>query len=180
MARRVQDKTLDTRAARGKLKARGKPYWRQIERGLHLGYRRISGKAGTWWTRHYLGEQEYEIKPLGAADDLSDADGVAVLSFWQAQEQARKRHVTRAHSAAGIGPLTISSALDAYFEHLEARGKSASHQHHHARAFIIPPLGEIELSALTTAQLNKWLHNLAKEPPRVRTAPGQPQQYRSF
>jgi hypothetical protein len=40
MARKVKDKALDSREARSKLKVRGKSYWRTIERGLHLGYRR--------------------------------------------------------------------------------------------------------------------------------------------
>ena len=60
MARKVKDKELDSREARGKLKPRGKPYWRTIERGLHLGYRKLKGKAGTWCARHYIGEQQYE------------------------------------------------------------------------------------------------------------------------
>ena len=47
MARKVRDKALDTRAERGKLKARGNPYWRALDPGAHLGYRRIAGKAGT-------------------------------------------------------------------------------------------------------------------------------------
>jgi hypothetical protein len=47
MARRVLDKNLDSKDARRKLKARGKPYFRTIEQGLHLGYRRrTNGKAG--------------------------------------------------------------------------------------------------------------------------------------
>src|SRR3974390_2918866 len=82
MARKVKDKELDTREARSKLKPRGKPYWRTIERGLHLGYRRLKGKAGTWWARHYLGNQQYELEAIGIADDLSDADSVAILDFW--------------------------------------------------------------------------------------------------
>ena len=115
MARKVKDKELDTREARGKLKPRGKPYWRTIERGLHLGYRRLKGKAGTWWARHYLGVQRYELEALGIADDLSDADGVAVLSYWNAQDKARERMVKRAHAAAGkTGPLTVSNAMDTY------------------------------------------------------------------
>ena len=38
MARKVRDKQLDTREARSKLTPRGKPYWRAIEAGLHVGY----------------------------------------------------------------------------------------------------------------------------------------------
>src|SRR6516165_9690860 len=66
MARRVHDKTLDSRDARRRLKIRGKPYYRAIERGLHLGYRRLGGdQAGTWVARHYIGGQQYEVERLG-------------------------------------------------------------------------------------------------------------------
>jgi hypothetical protein len=37
MARRVRDVTLDSRAARAALKVRGKPYYRGIGPGLHIG-----------------------------------------------------------------------------------------------------------------------------------------------
>ena len=35
----------------------------------------MRGKARTWNVRHYLGDQRYEIKQIGIADDPSDADG---------------------------------------------------------------------------------------------------------
>ena len=44
MARRIADKNLDSKDARRKLQPRGKPYWRSVERGLHLGYRRLREK----------------------------------------------------------------------------------------------------------------------------------------
>ena len=54
MARRVRDRAIETREARRKLKASGKPYWRAIGKGLHVGYRK--GKAsGVWVVRRYLG-----------------------------------------------------------------------------------------------------------------------------
>src|SRR5213083_1619951 len=102
MARRVHDATLDSREARRRLKIRGKPYYRQIERGLHLGYRRLGGgQAGTWVSRLYAGQQSYEVAKIGIADDVSDADGAAVLDFWQAQNAARKAMVDRAQRANG-------------------------------------------------------------------------------
>ena len=93
MGRKVKDKTLDTREARGKLKANGKPYYRMIEPGLHLGYRKLKGRAGTWLVRQYLGKQAYEVERIGTADDLSNADGEAILDFKQAQDKARARMV---------------------------------------------------------------------------------------
>jgi integrase len=182
MARRLKDATLDTREARGKLKPQGKPYWRAIERGLHVGYRRLKGKAGTWWARHYLGEQTYQTEPLGNADDLSDADGVAILSFWQAQDKARERMVARAHTAAGkAGPYTVADALDAYIDFLDNEGRSAtaaSDARYRDRAFIRPKLGEVELAELTSERLRAWRNALAKSAPRLRTKAGEKQKHR--
>jgi integrase len=181
MARKVRDASLDTREARTKLRPRGKPYWRAIERGLHLGYRRLKGRAGTWWLRHYLGKQDYEVESVGNADDLSDADGVAILDFWQAQTRARERMVSRANIAAGkTGPLTVRDALEQYLEWLDSNRKSAADARARAEAFIYPKLGEIECGALTADDLRKWHVGVAKEPPRVRTAKGKPQRHRPF
>jgi hypothetical protein len=101
MPRTLRDAALETRAARSRLKARGKPYYRALETGLHLGYRRPQTGSGKWLARHYIGDQAYELETLAIADDFSDADGVAVLSYRQAQAKARERMVARAHHAAG-------------------------------------------------------------------------------
>ena len=85
MARTVRDALLDSRTARSRLKARGKPYFRSLEPGLHLGYRKPLSGPGKWVARHYVGDQTYELETLAIADDYSDPDGVAVLSFHQAQ-----------------------------------------------------------------------------------------------
>jgi hypothetical protein len=181
MARKVRDKELDTREARLKLTARGKPYWRTIEHGLHLGYRRLRGKSGTWWVRHYLGDQRYEAGSLGIADDLSDADGVAVINFWQAQQKARERMVSRAHAAAGkTGPLTVEDALELYVEYLERDRKTAYDARRRAEALIYPRLGSIECAALTADEIRKWHVDMAKERPRARTRKGVKQAYRAL
>jgi hypothetical protein len=91
MARTIKDALLDSRTARSRLKARGKPYWRGLEPGLHLGFRRPATGAGKWLARHYVGDQKYEVETIGVADDFSDPDGVAILSFPQAQTLARTR-----------------------------------------------------------------------------------------
>jgi integrase len=175
MARKVRDRELDSREARGRLKPRGKPYWRTIERGLHLGYRKLKGKAGTWWARHYVGEQQYEIEALGNADDMSDADGVAILSFWQAQDKARERMVKRAHAAVGkTTPLTVSDAMDAYLEYLENKNHgTASDARSRDRLFIRPQLGQFEIDALTTDQLQHWHSALGKALRHVRSSAGE-------
>jgi integrase len=184
MARKVRDKTIDSREARRKLAPRDTCHWRSIERGLHLGYRRIKTAAGTWWARHYLGDQQYETESLGIADDLSDADGVAVLDYWQAQEKARDRMVQRAHAAAGkTGPYTVADAMDAYLRFLSDDGRTTytiRDARYRDQAFIRPKLGNTEVAALTAQKLRQWRDDLVQTPARVRTKKGSAQGHRKI
>ncbi len=96
--------------------------------------------------RHYVGGQAYEVETLAAADDFSDADGIVILNFKQAQEQARERMKKRAHAAAGkSGPYTVNDAMDDYLKWLDTEGRSAAaiaDAKGRANAFIRPKLGE--------------------------------------
>ena len=187
MARRTPDARLESRESRSRLASRGKPHYRLLEPGLHIGYRRLKGRkgrpavAGTWVARHYVGGRSYIVEKIGVADDFSDADGTIILSFAQAQDKARTRMVLRARSADGItGPLTVRTAVEGYLEFLEAHGKSAVDARHRANAHICPKLGDLEVSSLTPTMLRKWLANLARALPRARTKPGKLQQHRAF
>jgi integrase len=178
MARKVRDATLDSRDARRKLKIRGKPYYRALDRGLHLGYRRLGGGvAGTWVARHYVGEQSYVVEKIGMADDVSDADGTVVLDFYQAQGKARE-HV--AADRAGGGLLTVAKAMEAYCNWLDVNRKTGKDARIRADALINPVLGEIQVAALTADDIRKWHTDLAKTPPRVRTGEGLKQQYKAI
>jgi integrase len=163
MPRKLRDRQLDTRESRGRLAVRGKPYWRTIEQGTHLGYRRIGGRAGSWCTRHYLGEQRYEVEGLGIADDQSDADGLTILNFWQAVDKARERAVSRAKAAAGItDPVTVAAALEQYRHDLETRGADVSNvarvQLHMSEELAGKLVGE-----LTADDLKIWRNKLRKK-----------------
>jgi integrase len=179
LARRVHDKALDSRDARRRLKIRAKPYYRAIERGLHLGYRRLGGNAaGSWIGRFYRGNQQYEVERLGTADDMSDADGIAVLDFWQAQDAARKAMVERAHRAhVKHGPITVGDAMDEYLAFLDHNRKSGADARYRDRAFIRPALGNVQVAELTADRLRKWMADMARTPARLRTREGLKQQY---
>jgi integrase len=182
MARTIRDATLETRAARSRLKPRGKPYYKSLEPGLHLGYRKPVSGAGKWVLRHYAGGAAYDVETVATADDFSDADGVAILDFRQAQAVARGRMVERARSAAGIsGPWTVADAMNAYLDFLEGEGRSP-HAIRDARCrdllHIRPKLGGDELVSLTAERLRRWRNDLAKQPRRVRTRKGETQKHR--
>jgi integrase len=187
MARRTPDARLESRESRSRLASRGKPHYRLLEPGLHIGYRRLKGRngrpavAGTWVACHYIGSQSYAVEKIGTADDFSDADGTIILSFSQAQDKARAHMVRRAQSANGIaGPLTVQAAVEMYLQVLEAHGKSAVDSSHRARAHIFPVLGNVEVATLSTDLLRKWHTGLIKALRRTRTKPGEPQQHREF
>jgi integrase len=172
MARTLRDTRLETAEARRKLAARGKPYWRLIEEGVHLGYRRLKGRAGTWVSRHYRGDQQYVTDKIGIADDNSNADGDTILSFKQAQDKARGRPISKS------GPFTVDDAMAAYLEFMENNRKSAADARCRYELHIKPTLGEVEVAQITAGRIRKWLANLAKSPAMVRTKEGDEQNHR--
>jgi len=167
MPRAVRDSKLDTRTARANLKPSGKPYYRALDHGLHLGYRK-GARAGRWVARIYLGDQKYQVETIGTADDRAEADGVEVFDWSQAQAKARARKAQLAKTAAGIEdkpPLTIKQACEEYINDLRARkGEDAAKDADgRVRKRLIPVLGAKLLADLTTADLRGWRNSLVRD-----------------
>jgi integrase len=191
LPRKVRDSKLETRTARSRLKVAHKPYFRLIEPGLHLGYRKLASGPGTWVARRYDSDQRtYAVMNLKTpdgrlivADDYSDANSKTVLSFAQAQEQV-KAHRPRAQDEDDDdeGPYTVAKAMDAYFAFLETEGRS-SDTIRDARwrddAFIRPKLGNVEVAVLTAKRLRKWRDGLVQMAPRLRTKKDESQKHRA-
>ena len=76
---------IDSKHARRQLDSRTSAYWKQIDPGFSIGYRK-NKNTGTWFARRYL-SGEYTIRRLGAADDNQPANGIDVLSFKQARKK---------------------------------------------------------------------------------------------
>src|SRR5258708_6519599 len=181
MARRVLDARLDSREARGRLKASGKPHWCQLEPGVSISYRKPLRGTGKWVLRlHISGKNDYSNETFATADDYSDPDGAAILDFWQAQKKARQRMVERADSATGVspGPKTVGDALDSYIDYLKTESKSAKQANSTIDAIIRPEPGHVKLNSVTTEQIRKWLKGVAASRARVRTKAGEEQRYK--
>jgi integrase len=183
MARTVRDANLETRTARLRLPIRSEPYWRGLEKGFALGYRR-RGKGGTWLARRRLeGGGGYAEHKIGASDDLQDADGVAILDYGQAQKAARAWWRVEVRREEGHdtreGPFTVQNAVDDYLSAYERRGGKALYDTRRtAEAHILPPLGGIRVGTLTTRKISDWHHGLAEKRARARTKRGRKQNYR--
>ena len=174
MARTVRDAELMNRTKRLKLAPRAKPYWRALEAGLHLGYRRSKAGSGAWIVRRFLGEGRYDEGRIGHADDFDAADEKTVFSFDGAQKVARDRARAAKRADLGIqpdaGPYTVADTIRDYFEARERRGsKGIEADRKSAEARIVPDLGGIEVARLTTKRIRDWQSGLAKAPKLVRT-----------
>jgi integrase len=159
MARRVRDKGLESRSARAKLKASGKPYYKAIGEGLHLGYRK-GATVGKWVARIYVGDQKYEVQTIATADDYEDADGQRILTFWQAQDRARELAGKKVYT----GPFRVRDAVEAYLNYLGDRttaydGRIRFEKH------ILPVLGDTPLGELAADQIRNWHRELARSLP---------------
>jgi hypothetical protein len=182
MARTVRDANLETRTARLRLPIRSEPYWRGLEKGFALGYRR-RGKGGTWLARRRPADGGYVEHKMGTSDELQDADGVAILDYGQAQKAARawwraelrreEGHDTRS------GPYTVADALADYLKELEGRGgKSLYHTQRAAETHVLPALGTTLVGKLTAKKIEDWHRGLATKPALARSKPGRKPNHR--
>lgn len=172
MPRKARDDRLDTRTARLKLAVRREPYWRTIQEGRAIGYRRLpGGKAGTWIARHYSPTEGRRYLSLASADDLLDADGGSTLTFAQAQARAAEWFKEIERTAGRVAePITVAEAMDHYLADYLARGGKAERDLRTTiAAHVLPELGAKRVADLTLATIRAWHHRLAAAPARLRT-----------
>jgi integrase len=181
MARIVRDAKLETRTARLRLPIRSEPYWRGLENGFALGYRRRT-KGGTWLARRRVEGGGYTEHKIGTADDLQDADGVAVRDYGQAQKAARAWWRSELRRAEGhdtrSGPFTVADALADYLMAFERRGGKSLYETRRAAERHILPLGHTLVAKLTTKKIEDWHHGLAEKPALARNKQGSKPNYR--
>ena len=155
MPRQVRDSNLENRTARARLRVQHKPYFRLIEKGLTLGYRKLLSGPGTWVVRRYIGGK-YNVtnlrSPDGAvvlADDYAEGDGRAIMTFAQAQTAARIKPGQR------VGPYTVADACDDYLSYLKSDGRSerAIADARSKLGIVKSDIGEVKTAALTSKRL---------------------------
>src|SRR6516165_6948139 len=149
---------LETASARRKLPISKKPLYVKIAPNIRFGYRRNEG-PGTWSVR-VTGPGVDWIKRIGLADDFEPADGRSVMSFWQAQDAARKLARRQPGDDADESrPLTVGEAIDLYARDLEARGGDG---YNSTRARLHLPASNLSkpVGLLRAAELCKWRDGL--------------------
>jgi integrase len=158
MARRVSFAALESRSARLRLKIRRRPYsGPSLARGISLMYRR-NGSNGSWVLKASDGHGAYWTKAFALADDFEDADAKSVLSFHQAQDQAKK--LARGDDGGTDGaPINVDGALKAYRRDLEAR-EANPYNSEWPRLHLTSELLSKPVALLTNAELKNWRDGL--------------------
>jgi integrase len=165
VARRPRDARIETRDARARLKPKKEPYWRQIHRGLAVGYYK-GARGGSWTIRRTVGKKKFHQR-IGLADDYADADGVVVLSY----EDTVKRAMRGDDSAPATprGKRTVGDACEAYIADRKAHGaKSAGEIERVLRADILPTWRNVLLTDATRSRINRWIADLVSAPRRMK------------
>src|SRR5215468_2187044 len=158
MARKVSFSALESRSARLRLKVRRRPYsGPSLARGIALMYRR-NKTNGTWVLKVSDGHGAYWTKGFALSDDYEDSDGKAVLTFYEAQDAAKK--LARGEDGgADVAPITIDTALKDYRRDLEARSANP-YNAEHPRLHLTSALLSKPVAMLTGKELQGWRDSL--------------------
>jgi integrase len=159
MARKVSFSALESRSARLRLKIRRRPYsGPSLARGISLMYRR-NKTNGTWVLKASDGSGAYWTKGFALADDFEDADAKTVLTFHQAQGQA-KTLARGEDGSADSAPITVDGALKDYKRDLEARTANP-YNAEHPRLHLTSALLAKPVALLTSKELKAWRDGLS-------------------
>lgn len=159
MARKARNSKLETRSARLRLAVRFKPYTGPtLARGIALLYRRNKSN-GAWVMKASDGHGRYWTKAFAVADDFEDSDGRSILTFYAAQDQARKLARRQPGDGDDSRPLTLDEALTAYETDLKARGANAFNARQ-PRLHLTSLLLSKPVQLLTSTELRKWRDGL--------------------
>ena len=158
MARTHRSGSLETRTARLRLKPRRKPYFTNAGKaGVHLGYRRSSAGSGSWVVKRYLGREggggKYETEAFAEADDYAEADGSAILTYFQAMQALGGALSEVQHRSR----YSVNQAVEDYIAWLRLHRKRPRDTEIKLKAYFQTYFDGRELSSLTNADFEKWL-----------------------
>jgi integrase len=180
MSRTVQEANIMSPTSRARLAVRPEPYYRSLQRGLALGYRR-GQRGGTWLVRGRDPQRGGYIETkIGPADD-GGGKNVDGLSFDEAAQRAREIFgEDEARRVSGVRPSAkkalISDVLDRYVEGYksgDARrdgrpGRDLANLQSILDRHIRPALGSMRLDQLNSDVLEKFKTDLVAAPKLTR------------
>jgi integrase len=161
LARKVSFGALESRSARLKLAIRRRPYsGPKLARGILLMYRR-NNSNGAWISKVSNSCGGYWTEAIAQADDFNESNGETILTFYEAQDKAKKlaRGEDDRAAPADTAPLTVDAALADYRADLEARDADP-YNADRPRVHLTNGLQAKPVALLTATELKKWRNSL--------------------
>ena len=164
MAHASSNSRIVSRSSRDRLAPRHEPYWHEIDKGQHLGYRK-GARGGKWVARFYDPKHGRTCRALGTADDTVEADGTHVLNFGQAIKKAQAEITGIAQSSGSkvrYGKYTVRDAANDYLSKWEESDPNRKATQQRIDSKILPTLGDVAIDKLTRGDIENWLHGAAR------------------
>jgi integrase len=160
---------IQSPTARAKLSAQARPYFVKVADAAWVGYRKPLSGPGSWVARKGVDSNGngWEKTLWQADDDGLKADGVKVLSFWQARTEVQKlagqqEDRAGAPDANHAPAITLDEALTSYESALRKRGADVYNakqpRRHLSGAMLAKPL-----TLLTKNELERWRDGLLEK-----------------
>lgn len=162
---RLTNVNLSTVASRDKLKVRESPYWQKLDKGCHLGLRKMTAGSEHWWAKYTAAGTTKTLKQaLGEFGNLPRNE-----RFGAAKKAAEEWFET----VGRIGrpkELTVKEACAAYSKHKrETDGHEAAVdvEGRFERWVNNASIGKISLSKLASSHLEAWRKTLEQQPAKI-------------
>jgi integrase len=140
-------------------------YWRALDKGLAIGFRKLDAERGTWMARRRAeagegrtGSGSYETKPLGAVTDA--------LDYGAAKALAEAWFKDRAQGISDDAP-TVEAVCKEYVAALRADGKERTAKNAEYKlkpAVYDTDFGRTQLDKLRTLKIREWRNALPGGP----------------
>lgn len=142
-------KNFDTKSARDRLPARREPYWKALQTGRSLGFRKTA-RAGFWLARYRAdGRQHY--RALGEVSVLSLDDAKAAAEAWF--------RTMAGGATTTVKTGTVRDAFLAYVDNLEAEGRQGAADEARWRCGLViegDRIGAMRLDRVTVDEVTAW------------------------
>lgn len=150
---------LSTVKSRDALKARHAPYWQQLRRGCHLGFRKVStASAGAWVARFRDEDGKQHLHSLGCFEDASPSE-----RFDLARTAAEKWF---GHMGAGGRSKgeTVADACRSYLANVGEATRKDAEGRFNRWVFNDAKFSSIELLKLKHSDVKGWRKRLESTP----------------
>ncbi len=169
---KVKKHNLSTPTSRKRLAAREQAYFQKIAKGLFVGYRKRSpDQPGSWVVKTLLypgqGQRAYKTKSFATADDHAPSNGTTVLNAQQATSAASSYDAwddaARSHDP---NTITVGEALGTHWREWMRLNRPGSFRQINSvlNNHIIPALGNVPISKLTSTMIEGWKNEQAEKP----------------